>query len=93
MESLYASDEAEFLALFDRTDDCITLCEIKYSEKPYAIDKRYANILKTKADVFNEQTRNQKQLFLVMIAAAGLKKTIYSEEFITDCVTLDDLFD
>lgn len=86
-------DGAEIDLLFDRNDNCITLCEIKYSEEPYSIDKRYASILKRKTAVFNKQTRNKKQLFWAIISVAGLKPTIYSEDMITGSVDLNDFFE
>ena len=78
--------------LFDRPDGAITLCEIKCSENHFAIDKGYAQELLKKMEVFRKQTRTQKQLFLSMITVMGLKPTMYSEEIVTNHVTLEDLF-
>jgi len=88
------SDErgAQIDLLFDRDDDSITLCEIKYSQKPFIITKEYAEKLNQKARIFKKVTRTNKQLFFVFIAANGLKKNKYSDELISGVVTLDDLF-
>ena len=75
-----------------RGDNAINLCEIKYTEKPFAIDKSYAAVLNNKISVFKEQTKTTKQLFLSMISASGLKPTLYSEEMVSGVVTLEDLF-
>jgi hypothetical protein len=83
---------AQIDLLFDRNDDSITLCEIKYTDKPYGIDKQYAQILLQKMEVFKKQTRTRKNIFMAMIAASGLKDTMYSEEIVQGVVTLDDLF-
>jgi uncharacterized protein len=83
---------AQIDLLFDRDDGAITLCEIKYTSQPFAIDKTYAEKLKQKSAVFKERTRTDKQIFLAMISASGLQKTIYSEEMIDRVVTLEDLF-
>jgi len=83
---------AQIDLLFDREDDAITICEIKYTEKPYVIDKQEAALLKRKIAVFKEKTRTKKQIFLAIISANGLKKTIYSEDMVDGLVTLDDLF-
>ena len=83
---------AQIDLLFDRQDGVITLCEIKCSDNPFAIDKAYYQELIRKIDVFRKQTRTKKQLFLTMVTAHGLKQTIYSEELITDQATLEDLF-
>ena len=83
---------AQIDLLFDRDDNSITLCEIKYTTQPFVIDKTYAEQLRRKIAVFREITRTKKQLFLAMISANGIKKTIYSEELINKVVTLEDLF-
>ncbi len=83
---------AQIDLLFDRDDDSITLCEIKYTEKPFVITKDYANKLKQKMDIFRKVTRTDKQLFIAMISASGIKKNPYADELISGVVTLDDLF-
>ena len=83
---------AQIDLLFDRDDDAITLCEIKYTDQPFVIDKKYAQELKQKMEVFKKVTKTKKQLFLAMISANGLKSTAYAEIMIDGLVTLDDLF-
>ena len=83
---------AQIDLLFDRDDDSITICEIKYTELPFSIDKKYAAELKNKIAVFSEATRTKKQLFLSFISASGLKKSIYSEDMVDSIVTLNDLY-
>jgi len=83
---------AQIDLLFDRPDGTITICEIKRSDSPFAIDKTYSQALLKKLNVFRTQTRTKKQLFLAMVTAFGLKPTMYSEEIVTNQVTLEDLF-
>lgn len=83
---------AQIDLLFDRDDDAITIGEIKYTEQPFVIDKKCAEELKRKIDVFTRVTRRRKQLFLVIISANGLKENLYSSEMISQVVTLSDLF-
>ena len=85
-------DGAQIDLLFDRDDDAITIIEDKFTEKPFIIEKSYAERLKRKIDVFKEKTNTAKQIFLAFVSASGLKKTIYSEEMVSGIVTLDDLF-
>lgn len=86
------SQGAQIDLLFDRIDGAMTLCEIKCSDHPFAIDKAYYEELLRKIEVFKKQTRTKKQLFFSMITTMGLKKTIYSEEIVSNQVTLEDLF-
>jgi AAA+ ATPase superfamily predicted ATPase len=83
---------AQIDLLFDRKDNVITICEIKYTDKPFKIDKQYADELLTKVDIFKKRTHTNKQIFISMISANGLKPTMYSEELIASVVTLNDLF-
>ena len=78
--------------LFDRPDDAITLCEIKYSEKPFVIDKQYAISLQSKREVFVEKTKTFKQVFIAMIASNGIKKNVNMIDLVDGVVTLEDLF-
>lgn len=83
---------AQIDLLFDRDDDAITICEIKCTDLPFSIDKSYAAKLNQKLNIFKKITKTNKQLFIAMISANGLKKTIYSEDMVDGVVTLDELF-
>lgn len=83
---------AQIDLLFDRDDNAITICEIKYTDQAYSINKVYGEKLKKKIEVFKRITRSKKQIFLVLISANGLKETEYSKALVDKVVTLDDLF-
>lgn len=83
---------AQIDLLFDRNDDSITICEIKYTDKPFVIDKEYAAKLLNKVKILKAKTRTKKQIFISMISANSIKPTMYSEELISGVVALDDLF-
>ena len=83
---------AQIDLLFDRPDDAITICEIKYSEKPFVLTKAYVDVLQQKIEVFKEQTRTNKQIFLALISANGVKNNYYADNILSGIVTLDDLF-
>ncbi len=83
---------AQIDLLFDRDDEAITICEIKYTSSPFAVDKECARKLEQKLSAFEKRTKTSKQLFLALISANGLKETMYSEEMVDEVVTLKDLF-
>jgi len=85
-------DGVQIDLVMDRDDNAITLCEIKYSEKPFIIDKQLRNELQSKIDIFKKKTKTKKQIFFAMILSDGLKKTSHSETLIHSIVTLEDLF-
>lgn len=83
---------AQIDLLFERSDDAITICEIKCTDKPYAIDKQEADLLENKIKIFRDQTKTTKQLFLAIISANGIKQTSYAKQLLAGEVVLDDLF-
>lgn len=79
--------------LFDRGDGIISLCEIKYSDGEFVIDKSCAEELRDKMEIFKKRTKGgKKHLFLVMVTPFGLKKNAYAEELVANEVTLENLF-
>lgn len=83
---------AQIDLLFDRIDDTISICEIKYTQKPFVIDKAYAGELQNKIDVFKQRTRTKKLCLLHLISSAGFKDNPYSDALIASALALDDLF-
>lgn len=82
---------AQIDLLFDRKDGVINLCEIKYTDKPFVITKEYAQNLLSKKEVFKKATKTQKQLFISMITANGLKDNFYAQDIVSKIVTLADM--
>jgi len=83
---------AQIDLLFDRRDNAITLCEIKYGQHPFVLTRDDVGNLQRKIQVFKEKTKTNKQLFLAMISAAGLKNNDYANDHIHGVATLEDLF-
>jgi len=83
---------AQIDLLIDRNDDAITIGEIKYTDKPFVIDKNYQEKLKKKIKIFKESTGTKKQVFLAIITANGLKSNTYSKEIVDGVVVGSDLF-
>ena len=53
----------------------------------------YAEKLQQKINIFRKITRTKKQIFLAMVSANGIKKTMYSVEMVDGGkVNLDDFF-
>lgn len=82
---------AQIDLIIDRADRVVDVCEMKFTGKPYAIDKDDDENLKTKLEVFRSATGTRKSVQLVFVTAAGLARTKYSG-LVNREVTLDDLF-
>lgn len=93
--STAANDEhpgAQIDLLIDRSDKTINLCEIKYSDTPYSIDKKYIENLRNKVALFRQLTKTRKGISLTMITNSGLMKNSHALNNIHSEVTADDLF-
>lgn len=86
------NDRAQIDMVIERADRITNLCEIKYTNKPFEIDAAYERQLIRKRDVFREKTGTSQALKIVMVSAAGLSGTAYTS-YISDTITLDDLFE
>lgn len=84
---------AQIDLLFDRPDGIINLCEIKYTDQPFVIDKQYKQNLVRKSEIFRRYTKIDKQIFFTLISANGLKPNLYSDELIANVVTLNAFFE
>ncbi|MDR0558759.1 MAG: AAA family ATPase [Prevotellaceae bacterium] len=82
---------AEIDLLIDRRDNIINICEIKYSEKEFTINKSYSSNLLNKRTAFIDATKTRKAVHLTMITANGLARNSYSG-MIQSEITINDLF-
>ena len=83
---------AQIDLVIDRADRCINLCEMKYSNHEFVIDKSYEEKLQSKKRVFKEQTETTKTLFMTMLTTYGVKKNVHYLSAIDQQLTMDDLF-
>ncbi len=62
--------------LIDRQDNCINICEMKFSTDQFIIDAGYGAALKNKLDVFKTKRKTRKTIFLTMITTNGNKQNV-----------------
>ncbi|MBT1712458.1 ATP-binding protein, partial [Fulvivirgaceae bacterium PWU5] len=78
--------------LLDRKDFVINLCEMKYSESEFLIDKDYAEDLENKKEVFARQTKTKKSVYVTFITTFGIKENEYAKRLVQNSITKDALF-
>ncbi|MCX2478184.1 ATP-binding protein [Pedobacter sp. MC2016-15] len=83
---------AQIDLLIDRADFCINICEMKFSTTEFSINKKYADELKSKADVFKQETKTSKTIMMVMITTFGVQNNSYKIGLIQNEVTMSLLF-
>ncbi len=77
--------------VIERGDNTINLCEMKFSEGEFAIDKDYEKVLRNKIARFMEETKTRKSIQLTFVTSYGLQRNMYSG-IAQNEVVLDDLF-
>ena len=82
---------AQIDLLIDRRDNTINVCEMKFSETEFTIDKKYAGDLRRKLDVFRRVTGTRKNVFLTMVTTFGVVNNAYAKELVANSLTLEDL--
>jgi len=83
---------AQIDMIIRRKDGIINLCEMKYTNQPFIIDKAYSEVLTNKKKVFYMETSSRQTVHLTMITTYGVSKKGYFGTVQSE-VTLDDLFD
>ncbi len=83
---------AQIDLLIDRDDNVINLCEIKFYNAPFAIDKKYSAELIHKLNTFKTSSNVKKSIFITFITAYGLIDNEYSKQLVQNSLTMEDLF-
>lgn len=78
--------------LIDRDDNVINLCEMKFGNAPFRIDKRYATDLSAKMGAFISATGTRKSVFLTFVTTHGLEQNAHSHQLVQSDVRMDALF-
>jgi uncharacterized protein len=78
--------------LINRNDNCINICEMKYSQDLYEVTKIDAEKIRIRREQFRKKANIKKQLFNTLITTYGLKTGMYSAETFENTITLEQLF-
>jgi hypothetical protein len=87
-----AAGGAQIDLLIDRRDQCINLCEMKFHNSGFSMDRKYADTLRQRENFFKEETHTRKQIFHTLVTTFGLLANEHSIGLIDSVVTMDDLF-
>lgn len=77
--------------LIDRDDRKICLCEMKFSQGRFSVERDYAEKLQERIRRTMEFTRNTKPIISVLVTTYGLERNEYAGRF-QKVVTMEDLF-
>lgn len=77
--------------VIERKDRVTDLCEMKYTDGPFAVDADYERRLLQKRAVFREESATRNAVHIVLVSASGLAPGAHAG-VATSTVTADDLF-
>ncbi len=83
---------AQIDLVIDRKDDCINLCEMKFSDAEFVINKAYASNLRNKRATFARITKTRKALFLTLVTTYGVRDNEHARVLGIRGMTMDVLF-
>ena len=78
--------------LIDRRDQVINLCEMKYANDVFVIDKDYEEQLRRRLSTFQHLTKTRKALHLTFVTTYGLSRNMHSGNVQAE-VNMNDLFE
>lgn len=92
IHSSWFNDKAQADLVIDRDDGIINLCEIKFHNSPFTINKVDYEKLKNKKLQFLLSSGTRKNVFISMLTTYGVSENANSLELVTNNLTMDCLF-
>ena len=84
---------AQMDMVIERADKVVSLCEMKYTSKPYSITKQEADKLRHRAEELGNCFPTQKQVLISLVSNRIPKKNTYYNSLITSNIIINKLFD
>lgn len=82
---------AQIDIIIDRADNTINLCEVKYCEDLYSLDKEEFLKIQNRISAFKNVTGTRSRIIPTMITTFGMKNGMYSDQIISK-LDMDALF-
>ena len=82
---------AQIDLIIDRADNTINLCEVKYSEDLYSLNKEEYFKIQNRIKIFKDTTGTRSSIIPTMITTFGMKDGMYSDQIIAK-IDMDALF-
>ena len=86
-----ASNGAQIDLIIDRKDGLINLCEMKYTNDEYSLNREEYNNLLNRMALFQKETKTKKAIHLTIVSGNGFRSNKYSG-IVQNIILGDDLF-
>lgn len=90
--SQQSKPKAQIDMVLERADRVINICEMKYCEGEYSLDKQEELRLRNRVDSFRRETGVRQSLWPTLLTTYGMRDGVHSSAFVA-VVTMDDLFE
>jgi len=90
--SAWLHDDAQIDMLIDRADGVVSVVEIKFTNEPFLITRKYAGLLRHKIAAFRARTGLKKAIHLVFVTSYGIVPNQHARDIVDAEVTMDALF-
>ena len=87
------TSDAQMDMVIERADKVTSLCEMKYSSRPYAMSAEEAKKIRHREDEIGVSFPTQKQVLVSLVTNRIPKKNEYYNNVISSSLTLENLFD
>jgi uncharacterized protein len=87
-----STNNAQIDLVIDRDDNVISLCEMKFYNSEFTINKKYASEIANKINAFTLKTKTRKSIFVTFITSYGLVTNSYSNQYVQNELTIEHLF-
>ncbi len=77
--------------VIERADNCINMCEIKFCNSEFIINKELSKKLREKKATFQKLFSPKKSIFTTFISTYGVVENKYYHESVDNQITIDDL--
>ena len=84
-------DGVQIDLLINRSDNVINMCEIKFYNDDFKVDKSYYRTILHRQEVLSDYIKKSTAIHSTLITSFGITKNEYSDIF-SNVITLDDLF-
>jgi hypothetical protein len=90
--SCWSNAHAQIDLLIDRADNVMNVCEMKFYNGPYTLEKKYYLNMKNKIAELQRDTKARKNIYVTMITAFGINDNEYSRELVQNSLDIEVLF-
>jgi len=85
------TEKAQMDMVIERADGIVNLCEMKYTQQPYALDKIEAEKIKIRKDSLMMLNRKKQNVQCILVTKQDAKHNSYYNSMIIRNITLNDL--